>query len=578
MEAFLERSNAFFGWLWRSSWEAALVIALVLVAQRVFARQLTPRWRHALWLLVVIRLALPGSVESRVSVFNFFNPPALPAVAGVPQHSAVSATAGTGQEAPQIKARAVSGRFRLWANPRSLWVVGAVGLLVYLCAGAWQMRQRVRKQRPVTNEAVLNLLEDCKQEMGVFTPLALLETATIQSPALLGFIRPRLLLPEGLIGSFSLTELRYVFLHELGHLKRGDILLNWLMAVPLVLHWFNPLVWYALLRIRSDGEAACDAIALSHAREGENQPYGQTIIKLLERFSSPARAPGLVGILEDKSQMKRRIGMIAAFKKTHKWPVFAASLFAALALLTLTDARSHQFLAVEPGQSPAGEPGARWRPWVVACSPAVGETEVAPWLTEVTVTFDRDMAEGMSWTGRDGTYPPRPEGQQAHWRDSRTCVLPVKLEAGHYYRVEINRTDRQGFIGADGRAADQFILYFTTQGAGEAVKAKLTKPRIISLEPANGATDVEPNLKEVRVTFDVPMWTGYSWAGGGDDYPGLESGKVYWLNEHTCVLPVELKPDHQYNLGINSRSAINFQSADGGVPADPVGYRFRTKP
>jgi len=64
--------------------------------------------------------------------------------------------------------------------------------------------------------------------------------------------------------------LRYVFLHELGHLKRGDILVNWLMALPLVLHWFNPLVWYAIQRIRVDGESACDALALSHALEGEN--------------------------------------------------------------------------------------------------------------------------------------------------------------------------------------------------------------------------------------------------------------------------------------------------------------------
>jgi len=368
-----------------------------------------------------------------------------------------------------------------------------------------------------------------------------------------------------------------VFLHELGHLKRGDILVNWLMALPLVLHWFNPLVWYAIQRIRVDGESACDALALSHALEGENQPYGQTIIKLLERFSCPAMTPGLVGILETQNQMKRRIGMIAAFKKTHQWPVFAASLFAFLALLTLTDARSQQSLGPAPGQGSALEVDARWGPWVIACSPGVGESEVDPALTEVTFTFDRDMSEDISWTREfNGPYfPPTPEAQRANWRDRRTCVLPVKLEAGQYYRVEINRTDQQDFRGKDGRAAAQSVLYFTTQGASEAMKAKLTKPRIVCLVPPNGATEVEPDLNELRVTFDVPMWKGYSWTGGGDQYP--YGGKVHWLDDYTCVLPVALKPDHQYNLGINSVAAVNFQSAAGRVPPDPVEYTFKTR-
>jgi beta-lactamase regulating signal transducer with metallopeptidase domain len=88
----------------------------------------------------------------------------------------------------------------------------------------------------VTEGKVLDLLEDCKEEMGVRTPLTLVETPSVSSPSLLGFIRPRLLLPPGLTQSFSAVELRYVFLHELAHLKRSDIALNWLISFVLVLH------------------------------------------------------------------------------------------------------------------------------------------------------------------------------------------------------------------------------------------------------------------------------------------------------------------------------------------------------
>ena len=69
-----------------------------------------------------------------------------------------------------------------------------------------------------------------------------------------------------------------------------------------VLHWFNPLVWLAFHRMQSDRELACDALVLTHARSGESEDYGRTIVSLLERFSHPKRLPSMAGILETKSQ------------------------------------------------------------------------------------------------------------------------------------------------------------------------------------------------------------------------------------------------------------------------------------
>jgi hypothetical protein len=185
----------------------------------------------------------------------------------------------------------------------------------------------------------MNLLEDCKQAMGVRVPVTLVETAGVGSPALYGFVRPRLLLPAGLTRSFSLEELRYVFLHELGHIKRRDIPIGWLITALQILHWFNPLVWLAFHRMRVDRELACDALALSHVREEENRRYGQTILKLLEHFGRSAWAPSLAGTVENRNQIKERIRMIAKFKKSNRGPVLAAALFAGLGLTTLTDAQ-----------------------------------------------------------------------------------------------------------------------------------------------------------------------------------------------------------------------------------------------
>jgi RNA polymerase sigma-70 factor (ECF subfamily) len=217
-------------------------------------------------------------------------------------------------------------------------------------------------------------------------------------------------------------------------------------------------------------------------------------------------------------------------------------------------------------------------PRLISTSPLIGSTDVDPSLAEITVTFDRDMDGGMSWTGGGPEFPKSPEGARAQWRDKRTCVLPVKLEGAHLYRVGINAPSFKNFRGADGVPAPMTAIYFTTAGASEELKQKVRIPKIVALEPLNGAKDVSPALKELKVTFNVRMSDGFSWAGGGPQYPASPAGsKPYWTNEgKTCVLPVELKPEMTYRLGFNSQSYRGFQSA-GGIPLDPVSYTFRTR-
>jgi hypothetical protein len=259
-------------------------------------------------------------------------------------------------------------------------------------------------------------------------------------------------------------------------------------------------------------------------------------------------------------------------KNTNNRPARATFTCAVLALITLAYAQS------APGDKTSNGADANGPPRIVATSPKIGETEVKPDLREITVTFDRDMQAGFSWTGGPPDVPTGPEGQKPHWVDKRSCVLPVKLESAHYYRVGINSTSYHGFQSAEGVPAQPSAIYFTTVGASEQLKRKASRPVIVGLVPKNGATDIDPNLKEIRVTFNMPMGDGFSWTGGGAQFPAIPQGKKpFWTDDHkTCVLPVELRPGWEYHLGLNSPSHKNFQSA-GGVPLDPVNYTFKTK-
>ena len=180
------------------------------------------------------------------------------------------------------------------------------------------------QQLAIVEPEILDLLEDCKSQMDIRIVLGVVATDEVKSPALFGFIRPRLLLPSGMIETLSREELRYVFLHELAHLKRRDIYVGWLMSVLQILHWFNPLIWLAFRRMWADRELACDALVLARTHSEESKSYGRIIVSLLERFSRPRSLPGMAGIMETKSQLKRRLTMIAKFKQnSYQWSPLA---------------------------------------------------------------------------------------------------------------------------------------------------------------------------------------------------------------------------------------------------------------
>jgi beta-lactamase regulating signal transducer with metallopeptidase domain len=347
MEALSMRLLPLFDWLLWTTVQAALLFCLILLVQLVLRSRLPIRWHYCLWLLLLIRLAIPWLPESRISVFNLV-PRSMQQGRILESYSKPQSAHGMGfyrhfeskglaeqqqQEDPK------TFLIRLVRMMPLLWLFGTVVLAVYVGAGNFRLWWLVTRERPLTDQKILDLLEDCKSEMGVRTILGVVMTDKVKSPALFGFLRPRLLLPAGMIETLSRDELRYVFLHELGHLRRRDIYVGWLMSFLQVLHWFNPLVWLAFYRMQTDRELACDALVLTCTRSGESKEYGRTIVNLLERFSRPQRLPSMAGILETKSQLKRRIKMIADYKKTSRtrW-AGAMLLLAVLACVVLTNA------------------------------------------------------------------------------------------------------------------------------------------------------------------------------------------------------------------------------------------------
>ncbi|MHC4535897.1 MAG: M56 family metallopeptidase [Planctomycetota bacterium] len=333
-----------FDWLLWVSIQGSMLIVLIVLVQILLRGRLGIRWHYMLWVLLLIRLAVPWLPESKMSIFNLLprsiQQGRITEAFSEPQNARgmgfyLYAESEEAQEATPQK-----NFFTKFVNISPLlWLFGVIALGIYVAGGNLHLWWLVTKERPLTDQKVLDLLEDCKSEMSIRTILGVVITDKVKSPALFGFVRPRLLLPSGIIENLSLKELRHVFLHELAHLKRHDIYLGYLVSLLQSLHWFNPMIWLAFYRIRSDRELACDALVLAQTHGSESKDYGRTIVSLLERFSHPRHLPAMAGILETKSQLKRRIKMIAKFKKTSRsrW-AGAVLLLAVLACVVLTNA------------------------------------------------------------------------------------------------------------------------------------------------------------------------------------------------------------------------------------------------
>lgn len=393
-------------WLLRTSLSAAGVAGLVLLAQFLFGRWLTPAWRYRLWGLVVLRLLLPAVPPSATSIWNAGRlVPANWSMAG-PRSERSPATSADGSTADDEQLRhakradmvvtygavpplthaavhpATSGfrtqDDRSWPSPRVLlavWIGVASLLFGRVLISNLVLSRRLRGASQVRDARVLHELDRCCRAAGVSRRPMLCITDVVRVPAAAGLWRPRILLPSGLLDRLSNDELRAVLLHELAHIRCRDIAINWVLALLHSMHWFNPVVWLAFARLRADREAARDAMVLrlmagqEPAADSDANAYGGTLLKVAESLA-PARGrigvmAGMAGLFGGPavllpslfgrgSGLQRRLVMIARFPygaRRRSW--IGPGLMVLLAAAALTRAKDPPMPATT---APAGLP------------------------------------------------------------------------------------------------------------------------------------------------------------------------------------------------------------------------------
>jgi beta-lactamase regulating signal transducer with metallopeptidase domain len=576
-------------WIVAGAWQMAVLIVVIGVVTRGL-QSAAPKLRYGLWLLVLVKVFLPPTLTVPWSLGQWAVMPLVNSFQlATPSQQNSSIEESSGRTPLGGSASITTTDDRVF-DPRVVaflvWASGAVGLLTLTGAQCVRLRRWIRTGTRIEEGPLRVALEQAAMRLGLKKTPDLIVLPNVRSPFLIGVIRPCIVLPDDAHSSPDSPGLPSILAHELIHWQRRDPWIGWIQVLVQAVYWFHPFVWWANAQLRHERECVCDAEVL---RQSATAPadYAESIVQRLTATQGrwPAFA-NVVGVLEHGSHLQIRLEQIMNFESRVRLSGLALrGLLVAFAIVLLPMAPHPQPLVIEAADKPAQEKpsaGAAANepkekppyPVIVSTTPMNGDTEVDPGLEWVTVTFDRDMGKGMSWTGQ----LPADKSRKASWTDKRTCRLPVSLSQGEAYRIGINSKSFNNFTSKSGKPALPAVILFTTKGASDEVKQQIAVPKIVTLEPANGATDVDPAITQLKVTFDIPMGDGMSWTGGGESFPTTSEGQqAEWSEDHlTCTLPVKLQPGHSYKLGINSPNHRNFQSSFG-VPAEAVVYEFTTR-
>ncbi|TBL80629.1 M56 family metallopeptidase [Paenibacillus thalictri] len=337
MNRLAELLISLFHWVCSVSVMAAVLAVLIIVMQRMLRHRLKPRWHYLLWILLMFKLMLPWGPESELSIYNWigFTEPAHPA------HSAVSFQAEPLADDVPLPDTTLGFIYR------HLFVIWLAGVCILGSYTIWVNGKFARTMRQettaITDASVIQLFDQCKKRMAIHRHIVLAESSSLTTPTLFGWLKPRLILPTKVVSLLDDNQLQHVFLHELAHCRRNDIAVNWMMHILLIVHWFNPVLWYAYRRMREDQEIASDALALSCLSPGQSRAYGLTLITLLENLSSPIPTAGSVNLTGNKSQLQRRIHMIKQFKtNSYRWSFLGMAAIIFISGCTLTSPKSDQ--------------------------------------------------------------------------------------------------------------------------------------------------------------------------------------------------------------------------------------------
>ena len=325
--------------IWLSA-AGSLAGSFLLLARRVLGLRIPVLFWHAAWILVFIRLALP--VSGLIPGWNIHRSESFSPVAAKQAwkqeytvEAPAGAVSGSVPDFPEYAPRESISAAPAYSEPERtesfparekksfpvgvllsspqlwffIWLAGAAGIFLRHLVGYQRFLLLLRPMlRSVSADHLSwwNALPGRKP--------SLMESPGIRTPMLVGFLHPKILLPEGMASDGSIHS---VLSHELTHFRRGDLILKWFSVLVSSLHWFNPLM--RLFRSELDRviELSCDADVLRRLTRNERSAYGEALLDVAAQRPLSRRIVS-ISFATEKHNLKERLVQIMQYRTPKK--------------------------------------------------------------------------------------------------------------------------------------------------------------------------------------------------------------------------------------------------------------------
>ena len=326
--------NEFMKILLSLSVSGALLLLLILGLKPLYKNKFSKRWQYYIWIVVALRFLLPFTPDTTIvgSLFEKFDTTAITNEIPTSPNVPVPADTGNSKAEPiqtnrEITTAAMREPFNKYVCLFFIWSALALVLFVRKVTVYQGFIQYIKAgNKEVSDIKILNLLSDCEEKLNIKTRVELSCNPLIASPMLIGFFRPRIILP---VGEWEDKELSYIFVHELIHYKQRDMFYKWLIQIVVCVHWFNPFVYLLEKEVNKSCELSCDEKVISILNEKAKREYGDTLISFLKSNNLYKSSLASVTLTEGAEQLKERLGAIMKFRKKSKAIIAITAIFTA---------------------------------------------------------------------------------------------------------------------------------------------------------------------------------------------------------------------------------------------------------
>jgi beta-lactamase regulating signal transducer with metallopeptidase domain len=289
------------GWtLVHSLWQGALV-ALGAALLLVFMRSFRPQTRYLVGVMALL-LMFGMSVVTFVGLYRSglqVNTQTAYAVQPTAVTAAGESTAVENQQSGASLFTTVTTFFRDYFRRHlplivTVWLLGMLVLVLKFLGGfLFNMRLKTQHNRPLPGTWQKRMQELCRKT-GVSRPVRLLESALARVPMVVGYLKPVVLVPVGMVGGLPASQVEALLAHELAHIARKDYLVNMLQQVVDILYFYHPGVRWLSSFVRSERENCCDDFAVSSA--ADSLTYAKALTNVQELAgNSPEPALAITG-------------------------------------------------------------------------------------------------------------------------------------------------------------------------------------------------------------------------------------------------------------------------------------------